>query len=260
MRAADRDRLSQADERLFHSIGDRAHERTEEMAATTKRDASIRWRHEFANALTFGEQLAGIGLHVGPRKGPDRRTEGQREDWCLRYLLAAWDVRGLLQFPMVVEGRKGDCIDFVVRRPDGSKLGVEVIEATPEKLQRHLTDLEAGKLGEVALDPEPGGYVPEAVIRNAVKLVLQRVAAKSEKLAAYRSEVATVDLVVRLEVDGLWREDFPSVVSALRASSQMKRIGFDAVNILREPFLALDVGSGQPPVDLSPHRAIDFTA
>ena len=55
-----------------------------------------RWQRTLFEPDTLADDLGIIGASVGPRTGPHKRTKGEKEDYVLRRLLAAWKISGRL--------------------------------------------------------------------------------------------------------------------------------------------------------------------
>lgn len=164
------------------------------MAVTAKLEAEARWVRELHGPETLADDLGILGAWVGPRTGPDKRTQGQKEDYVLRRLLVAWKETDRLRFPVEVRAetdRPGEP-DFLLAWPDGQTLGVEVTEAGEENYQAWMTHSEADLKAGNALD------VPlEASTRRTIEEIRRAIAAKVEKFqnGFYRSPSAC-DLVV----------------------------------------------------------------
>lgn len=104
---------------------------------------SHRWIREFSDRGTFSDELGSLGVLVGPRKGPSRRTQDQREDYVLRRLLIAWKRRNVVQFPFTVYASRQapKQPDFVVKDASGC-WGMEVTEAGSRSHQKWMTEIE----------------------------------------------------------------------------------------------------------------------
>jgi hypothetical protein len=125
---------------------------------------------------TLADDLGTIGESVGPRTGPNRRSAGEKEDYVLRRLLAAWKISGRLRFPVDVRAertRKGEP-DFVLRWSEGRTLGVEITEAGDEDYQRWLTRTEdmtaPGSAVELPFEPSMRGTISELAKAIAGKI------------------------------------------------------------------------------------------
>ncbi len=70
------------------------------MAVTAKRPVEPRWVRTFHGPDTLADGLGTIGAWVGPRTGPNKRTQGQKEDYIFRRLLVAWKESDRLSYPI----------------------------------------------------------------------------------------------------------------------------------------------------------------
>ena len=160
------------------------------IAQTT--DPEPRWMRTLESAGSLADDLGVLGTWVGPRRGPDKRTHGQKEDYVLRRLLVAWREMERLRLPVEIHAedeREGEP-DFVLRWPNDS-LGIEITEAGEENYQKWLTHLEQA-------DPTEVESVPlEASTQRTAAEIEKAIRRKIEKYdrGAYRSPDAC-DLVV----------------------------------------------------------------
>ncbi len=142
--------------------------------------ATSRWTRTVRRAETFADDLGALGAWVGPRTGPDRRTQGQKEDYVLRRLLVAWHRTGRLSYPIELTARtEGDGIpDFTLSSREGA-CGIEITEAGEEDYQAWLTHTARARAkGEV---PGAADLPFEASTRRTADEVLRAVRAKIEK-------------------------------------------------------------------------------
>ena len=107
-------------------------------------ETSSRWQRTLHAPETLDDDLGTIGMWLGPRTGPFKRAQGEKEDYALRRLLVAWKQAGALRFPVEASAGKdaGDEPDFVLTWDDGTVRGVEVTEAGKEDYQAWLTRVE----------------------------------------------------------------------------------------------------------------------
>jgi len=119
------------------------------MAVTAKRPVEPRWVRTFHGPETLADDLGTIGAWVGPRTGPNKRTQGQKEDYVFRRLLVAWKESGRLSFPVTVRATADERYepDYVLEKPDGATLGIEITEAGEENYQAWLTSIERQPAG-----------------------------------------------------------------------------------------------------------------
>ena len=111
------------------------------MAVPAPTESKSRWVRTFRGADTFVEDLGETGSWVGPRTGPNKRTQGDKEDYVLRRLLIALRQADRLEFPVELRATHDDAgrPDFTFGWRDGRRLGLEVTEAGEEDYQRWLT-------------------------------------------------------------------------------------------------------------------------
>ena len=136
---------------------------------------SCRWIKEFSSREAFSDELGSVGAWVGPKTGPSRRTQDQKEDYVLRRLLIAWKRRHMVRFPFTVcaSSQVPRSPDFVVGDASG-RWGVEVTEAGSQSHQAWMTEIE-DKPAETHLVPGDGWTLPwiaeqvKAAISNKVQ-------------------------------------------------------------------------------------------
>ena len=152
------------------------------MGVTAKLEAEPRWFRTLQGADSLADDLGVLGTWVGPRTGPLKRTQGDKEDYIFRRLVVAWKEIGEMRFPVDVRAAahgQGEP-DFELRWPDGRALGVEVTEAGREEYQAWLTRSEVVReSGQVTgLERHSDGPTKETV---------------SEIMRAIESKVRTYD-------------------------------------------------------------------
>ena len=108
------------------------------------------WTREFSTASSFTDDLGCMGIWVGPRKGPTKGTQGQKENYVLRRVLVALRCQGKLSFPFDV--CKSESPDYLISDASGT-WGLEVTEAGSEKYQKELAYRESSSPAN--LDPIP---------------------------------------------------------------------------------------------------------
>jgi hypothetical protein len=165
------------------------------MGEAIKPSVQWRWEQTLRAADTFADDLGILGAWVGPRKGPDKRSQGQKEDYVLRRLLVAFKIAGSLNFPLRVlaeKARRGEP-DFRLVSPGGETLGLEITEAGEEDYQAWLSTTEVAR--------EEGshrGAAPlDASTPRTADAVLRAIAGKVEKYEkGFYHSVPVCDLVV----------------------------------------------------------------
>ena len=123
-----------------------------------------RWFRTLRGRDTFADDIGAIGAWVGPRKGPDRRTHGQKEDYIFRRLLVAWRETKQLIFPVNIRAETdGDGEpDFLLTWDEGETRGIEVTEAGEENYQAWLTQTES-QVEESAILMSGDGRLPSGL-------------------------------------------------------------------------------------------------
>ena len=141
--------------------------RVEELVAQAGRP------HRLRGAATFADDIGAFGEWVGPRTGPDKRNQNDKNDYVLRRLLTAWKYANRLDYPL--EFRRGDPRrnepDFVLTWADRS-LGVEITEAGEEVYQAWLTRREKEAVGAV---PEPLPISTDRTAREVLRALKTKV-------------------------------------------------------------------------------------
>lgn len=162
------------------------------MAVAENLATQSRWIRTLRGAATFADDLGSMGAWVGPRTGPDKRNQGQKEDYVLRRLVVAWKHMQRLPFPVEIRAERDakNEPDFHFNWPNETTLGVEVTEAGDENYQAWLTRTSGPK----GLPPE----VPiEASTEGTAATITQVIRKKVENYdsGSYREQSAC-DLVV----------------------------------------------------------------
>jgi hypothetical protein len=115
------------------------------MAVTARSASPVEWTLELTSESSFVDDLGLFGEWVGPRTGPLKRTQGQKEAYVLRRLLVALRAVGGLSYPTLIRavptGEQGPSRlpDFVMKEGPGAAMGMEIVEAGEEDYQRWLT-------------------------------------------------------------------------------------------------------------------------
>ena len=224
------------------------------MAAPAKSQPQSRWVRDLLCAETLADDLGVLGSWVGPRTGPVKRTNGQKEDYVLRRLLVAWKETRRLSFPVQVlaENMQDGEPDFLLSWPDGQTLGVEVTEAGEEDYQAWLTKTESGS-SDVELIPL------EASTDRTVSEIKRAIARKIAKLdKGYYSSPKECDLVVYDNTAWGGFIDKQEILSSLgRPNDLMGK--FRQIHLVFGELICLDV-FGRAPLfkDISATYEIDY--
>jgi Domain of unknown function DUF29 len=227
------------------------------VTVTAPLDASAsRWVRELRSAETLADDLGIIGASVGPRTGLNKRTKGDKEDYTLRRLLAAWRLASSLQFPVTVRAereRDGEP-DFLLCWPDGRTLGVEVTEAGDERYQRWLTYAEHVTISGTAVD------VPfEVSLAGAVSEFVQAITRKAGAYddGAYRTPSAC-DLVVYNNTPG-GKSFRHELVCELRSRNDLSG-RFRQVHLVFDETVVVDLFGRADFVDVAATYEADYAA
>ena len=217
--------------------------------------ADLRWTRTLHSPDTLGDDLGSIGASVGPRTGPNKRSKGDKEDYVLRRLLAAWRLSEQLRFPVEIhaERDRDNCPDFVLVWPDGGTLGVEVTEAGEEQYQRWLTETED------RTEPEGVVHVPfEASTSRTVEELVRAVSKKVQKYdqGSYRGPTAC-QLIVYDNTSWGGFLDKPELIDGVRAHSNLAG-RFNQVHLVFGERVVLDVWGDIKSVDVSRAYEIDY--
>jgi hypothetical protein len=205
------------------------------------------------------EELAEFGRSVGPRIGAKRRTQAEKDDFCMRRLLIAMHAAGLLPLPVVVRAPTEGGPDFTLNWADGSRLGVEVTEAGEENWQAWRTATQGG----TRLLPSNDGYagdVPEQmVVRDVLRALNKKVGRAAGKPYASQSPC---DLLIYENSEGGIMADRDKVVRSLAgmsADAARARPVFRQVHLILGSHVYLDVfGNERRCVDVSERYADDW--
>ncbi len=144
----------------------------------------------------LNEAFDTLGTRVGPRRGPDRRTQDQKEWYCLRRYLLTLAAHDLLSYPLDIG--KSERPDFIVTDTARGRYGVEVTEATEEDWQRELTETEACEDDDPAEAELIGGdgFVGENPEHDWCAAVIRAINNKVDSLNKPNYQVASCDLLV----------------------------------------------------------------
>jgi hypothetical protein len=137
-----------------------------------------------------------LGVQVGPRHGPNRRTNEQKEWYCLRRYLLALAANGLLHYPVKIY--KSESPDFVVCDSVRGIFGVEVTTATEQDWERELSRSDAANGSNAAafVAIEKDGFVGDDPERNWSTAVIDAIERKLPKFTNGGLKVGLCDLLI----------------------------------------------------------------
>ena len=214
---------------------------------------AIRWRRRtLRSAESLGEDLGFAGLYVGPRTGEDARTHGQKEDYVLRRVLAAWRAAGRITFPIEVTAQEISP-DFLLSGPADAVLGLEITEAGAEDYQAWLTRAETGADTAVA---DPFDISTNRTV-DEIARAISRKNAKYEK--GLYAAVAVCDLAVFDNTHSGAFLDKVDIVGRLRRRNDL-RGGFRAVHVVFDERVIVDLFGAALDVDVSRAYEVDYLA
>jgi len=231
------------------------------MSVIAKKDSRFRWEIVLNGPETLGDDLGLIGTWVGPRTGPDKRTQGQKEDYALRRLLAAWRVEGAIKWPATVkaETTTDKEPDFTVELPNGRTLGIEVTEAGEEVYQAWLTRISR----DADARPHEKGFenVPlEASTERTVDAFVQAIRDKGEKhKKGWYQGPDECDLAVFDNSGWGGFLDKRHIVDGLRTKNDL-RGPFRQVHLIFEGLVCVDVFGEYSLVDVRNLYEVDYAA
>jgi hypothetical protein len=181
---------------------------------------------------------------------------GDKEDYVIRRLLAAWKKEGRIPFPVELraETERANEPDFVLTWSNGQILGVEITEAGSEDYQKWLTQTED------STDPAADGLNPFGPsIDRAAAEIAESISRKIKKydVGSYRATPAC-DLVVYDNIASGGFLDKREVVKKLGTPRAL--LGrFRGVHLVSEPFVFLDLFGNDPvQVDVSRMYEVDY--
>src|SRR5438046_1073403 len=103
-------------------------------------------RIHVADISTFDEAFSTVGLRVGRRSGPDKRTQDDKEWYVVRRFLKAALLANVFTTPLAIWQEQPSMPDFGVEFGDALLALIEITEATHPDDQREMTERErAGK-------------------------------------------------------------------------------------------------------------------
>ena len=98
-----------------------------------------------SNLVSFCSAFGSLGLRVGRRTGPGRRTQDDKEWFVVRHFLKAGLFTGIFEAPISVQKRNPPEPDFALELNNGDTGFLEITEATDPADQREMTVFERSK-------------------------------------------------------------------------------------------------------------------
>ena len=98
-----------------------------------------------SNLVSFCSAFGSLGLRVGRRTGPGRRTQDDKEWFVVRHFLKAGLFTGIFEAPISVQKRNPPEPDFALELNNGDTGFFEITEATDPADQREMTVFERSK-------------------------------------------------------------------------------------------------------------------
>jgi len=96
-----------------------------------------------ADISTFDEAFGTVGQRVGPRTGPDKRTQDDKEWYVVRRFLRAALLAKVFATPLALRKAQPPMPDFQIESGDAQNPAfIEVTEATHPDDQREMTEFE----------------------------------------------------------------------------------------------------------------------
>ena len=227
------------------------------MAVPRRKDPDRRWVKTFESPNSLDDDLGGIGAWVGPRRGINKRNQGQMEDYVLRRLLVAWKYGGNVTFPFEIAATSDHAKepDFLVQFRPGISLGIEVTEAGDADYQAWLSSTEAS-VGQV----KEADIVPFPIFDDAER-ARQIVEAISRKVERYeKGWYQTPDSCDLVIYDNTPQAGWKDALSAIARIDRRKNLlgGFRQVHLLSDEKLFQDIFGQLKCIDVSKFYEIDF--
>jgi len=138
-----------------------------------------------------------LGMQVGPRCGPDRRTKDEKEWYCLRRYMLALAANGLLHYPVQIH--KSATPDFIVCDSMRGIFGIEVTEATEQSWQRELgraVTANDGSDGAAFVAVDKDGFAGDDPERAWSTAVIDAIERKLSRFANPGFEIGVCDLLI----------------------------------------------------------------
>jgi hypothetical protein len=200
---------------------------------------------------TFDDAFGTVGLRVGPRTGPDKRTQDDKEWYVVRRFLREALQAGFFATPLVVWKDQPPMPDFGVEFGDTRAL-IEITEATHPNDQREMveferTDKSAMLLGEFGGRLSGGASEPGHTWASDIVDAIERKAGKS----IYSMNVERRHLVIYPNSNASFlvagEEDERRVFSILAHAIERRRPEFTsvangcAIHVLETHLVCLDL-------------------
>jgi hypothetical protein len=206
------------------------------------------------------QELGEFGTGVARRsdvQANGRMRQRQRENFCLRLLLIAWERLGALKRPVSISAPQGGSPDFTLCRPGESPLGLEVTQSGSEVDQRAMFLRETSESGEAELLPGDGyvGHAHDRVIADEVERVIRA------KLDARHARPA--HLIVYENSDAGFVGDKHRIAADLQGRRVLAKDvadAFDEVHLILGSLVLVDLLGAARAVDLSKAYEVDYAA
>lgn len=195
------------------------------------------------------------GKNVGPRVGPNKRTDDQMEMYNLRQYLLTLGDNNLLQYPISVEKGPYDEIntvspDFIITKAGGSRRGLEVTQATTNDWQQELAnldskhDLKNDELDKVLISSlGRGTWVGDSPEKETCDAILRAIIKKAEKIRGGKYfPLPRYDLLIYVNVRAFFYNN-NELIGLLRnyMSCWQKQWSFlGRVNVISSEYLLFD--------------------
>ncbi len=217
---------------------------------------------------TLADDLGLFGRAVGPRRGWDARTQGEKEDYCLRRWLVAMTAVDRLLFPTIVTSGNPHLRepDFILHWSDpDDAIGLEVTEAGEASWQSWLTKSERRPSLSFLMDNEDGdaGNRPERIVIRDVQEAIRRKLTKRRQ-GGY-SATPNCDLLVYENSEGGILCNRADVIRGLTVerASELSESGrsFDRVHLLFGDEVYLDLfGNERVSINVAEQHADDWSS
>jgi len=215
-----------------------------------------RWIRTFHGPDTLADDLGTIGVWVGPRTGPNKRTHGRKEDYVFRRLLAAWKQSGRLSFPVTVRATTDEQYepDYVLENPDGTTLGVEITEAGEENYQAWLTSIERQPAGGRRVHRVPS----EDSDQEIADQICSKIRAKISKFdRGWYQEPTDCHLAIYDNTACGWFADRDEVINLIKEQDELSD-RFSQIHVVSDGIVFISIfGNDSKKVDIRRTHEID---